>query len=613
MALEDIGGYSLRRGLGSGSVGAVWLVRDLGSGRHAVLKRLPASSVPAAGEFRRDLALAQGVDHPHLARLLEVRQTEREWLLFSQYVAAGTLTGLLQRRGPLSLGELVTLISPLAQALGALHRAGLTHGHLGAGDVMFDADGRPVLTDAGLRLLIPTAGVAPADDLTALAALALEAGGDLRTFPFALFDGDGEEVGQRVLRLATPEPINLGFGDDARVGAPAPLTDGSEGSAPAARFGSASAGGSSRGRNGRRTGRTTRSPGPGGQATGDASFQPGSQPAGPANGGTAARPAVSGPGRRTGLFGGRMAKSRGRGRTGGRAARTRSQTGTNGRRFGVTEGRPAGVMERGQVGVIEGRQFGAREGTQSGLKAVRGFLRSKRSAYGALAMVGLAAVIVFGIGLATLGLLGGSGSGPGSAADGRSSDQTVGPQVSPGGAPAGKTASPDAPSSPEGQASLGGMNSPRPGRSAGVVTPGEPDGSPAIPPATTAAEEGRWLGTLRALDVQRSQAFSTLDPAGLDAIYVPGCSPWQADRSLLASYRDRQVRIDGLRMQIEKLAIERPGAGTVVLRVVDRLIAGAAVDNAGRRTPLPAGTPTARLITLTGKGDAWRISGIVTA
>jgi tRNA A-37 threonylcarbamoyl transferase component Bud32 len=538
MALEDIGGYSLRRGLGSGSVGAVWLVRDLGSGRHAVLKRLPASSVPAAGEFRRDLALAQGVDHPHLARLLEVRQTEREWLLFSQYVAAGTLTGLLQRRGPLSLGELVTLISPLAQALGALHRAGLTHGHLGAGDVMFDADGRPVLTDAGLRLLIPTAGVAPADDLTALAGLVLEAGGDLRTFSSALFDGDGEEVGQRVLRLATPEPINLGFGDDARVGAPAPLTDGSEGSTPAARFGSASAGGSSRGRKSRRTGRTTRSPEPGGQAPGDASFQP----ADPADaGGTAARPAVPRPGRRTGLFGGRAAKSRGRGRSGGRAARTRGQTGTNGGRSGV------------------------------------------------LAMVGLAAVVVFGIGLATLGLLGGSGSGPASAADGRSPDQTA------DGAPVGETASP------------------RPGQSAGVVTPGKPGGSPSVPPATTAAEEARWLGTLRALDVQRSLAFSTLDPDGLDAIYVPGSSPWQSDRSLLASYRDRQVRIAGLEMQIDKLAVERPGPGTVVLRVVDHLIAGAAVDNAGRRSPLPAGTPTARLITLTGKGDAWRISGIVTA
>jgi hypothetical protein len=214
------------------------------------------------------------------------------------------------------------------------------------------------------------------------------------------------------------------------------------------------------------------------------------------------------------------------------------------------------------------------------VEAQRGFLRSKRSAYGVLAMVGLAAVVVFGIGLAALGVLGGSGSDPASAADGGSGGQTA---------------------------------SPRSGRSVGVVTPGEPDGSPSLPPATTAAEEGRWLGTLQALDLQRSQTFSTLDPVGLDAIYVPGSSPWQADRSLLASYRDRQVRIDGLKMQIDKLAVERPGAGTVVLRVVDRLIAGAAVDNAGRRTPLPAGTPTARLIILTGNGDAWRISGIVTA
>jgi hypothetical protein len=252
------------------------------------------------------------------------------------------------------------------------------------------------------------------------------------------------------------------------------------------------------------------------------------------------------------------------------------------------EGRQGGIADGRTVGAIDGR-FGARENSQSGLKAVRGFLRSKRSAYGVLAMVGLAAVVVLGIGLAILGLLGGSGSRPSTAIDGRSADHTAGV------APVSKTASP------------------RPGRSAGVVTLGEPDGSPTIPPATTAAEEGRWLGTLQALDVQRSQAFSTLDPTGLDAIYVPGSSPWQTDRSLLASYRDRQVRIDGLKMQIDKLAVERPGSGTVVLRVVDRLIAGAAVDNAGRRTPLPAGTPTARLITLTGKGDAWRISGIASA
>ncbi|HET6295153.1 MAG TPA: protein kinase, partial [Kribbella sp.] len=212
MALEDIAGYSLRRGLGSGSVGAVWLVRNLASGRHAVLKRIPSASIPSVQEFREDLALAQSIDHPHITRLIEVRQTDREWLLFSQYVAAGTLTGLLQRRGKLSLGELVTLVSPLAQALAVVHRAGLTHAHLGAGDIMFDADGRPMLTDVGLRLQGPPC--TPADDLAVLADLTHEAGGDPRTFPASLFTTDGDTLSHKVLELATPTPLNLGFDTD---------------------------------------------------------------------------------------------------------------------------------------------------------------------------------------------------------------------------------------------------------------------------------------------------------------------------------------------------------------------------------------------------------------
>ena len=91
------------------------------------------------------------IDHPHVARLREVRETGTEWLLFSQYVVAGTLTALLSRRGPLTDGELVTLLSPLAEALDYLHRTGLTHGRVTPANIMFDADGRPVLTDAVLH------------------------------------------------------------------------------------------------------------------------------------------------------------------------------------------------------------------------------------------------------------------------------------------------------------------------------------------------------------------------------------------------------------------------------------------------------------------------------
>ena len=66
-------------------------------------------------------------------------------------------------------------------------------------------------------------------------------------------------------------------------------------------------------------------------------------------------------------------------------------------------------------------------------------------------------------------------------------------------------------------------------------------------------------------------------------------------------------------MQIQTLEIERPGATTVVLRIVDRLAAATAVDHSGHRTSLPPGAPTARRITLTATQNTWRITAITKA
>ncbi|WP_344211015.1 hypothetical protein [Kribbella sancticallisti] len=124
-----------------------------------------------------------------------------------------------------------------------------------------------------------------------------------------------------------------------------------------------------------------------------------------------------------------------------------------------------------------------------------------------------------------------------------------------------------------------------------------------------------WLRTLQGLDARRARAFSTLNQAELDKIYVPGTAPWTSDRSLLTTYQQQKIRVDGLRVQIDSLTIEQPGADTVVLRIVDRLVAGATIDSAGHRTPLPPGPATARRITLRAEAGnkTWRISAITAA
>ena len=81
---------------------------------------------------------------------------------------------------------------------------------------------------------------------------------------------------------------------------------------------------------------------------------------------------------------------------------------------------------------------------------------------------------------------------------------------------------------------------------------------------------------------------------------------------MLAAYRARDIRVEGLRIQIQWVAVERHTDAGAVLRVVDRFAGATAVDSAGRRTPLPPGRTTTRLVTLTAPGPHCRITTITT-
>jgi protein kinase-like protein len=575
MASEDISGYSLRRGLGSGSAGTVWLLRDLATGRHAVLKRIPKSAVAATNEFLGDLELARTIDHPHIARLLEVRESAGEWLLFSQYVAAGTLTSLLERRGALAPGELVTLISPLAEGLSALHRTGLTHGHLGLGDIMFDADGRPVITDAGLRALAPP--TTPQADVTALGAIAHQAGGTPKTFPLSLFTTTPDLLAQQALHRATPAPISLNFTQDPdptpKPPRPTPATPPSAptaSSAPSTRSASAaptpsSASSASSARP------TPRGPGGGDEvrAAADLVEQVGASSASSASSGSSASSESSAPT----ASGVRIARSAPPAPAASAAAESPVAAALSLRRS------PPSTQRRGGI-------------RQSALR----FLRTRRAAYGILAACGAGAVTTLVIGLATVGVLGHPAPSSTAAADQPTKPHH--PAVPPAPTPAPTTTRTAAHPSV-------------------AIPPRTPAASrPSRPPAvrsTRAADSRKWRETLQALDVRRSRAFATLDPTELNAVYVPGSSPWSADRDLLSSYRKQQLRIEGLRLQIQSVTVETPGRTTVVLRIVDRLIAGAAVSPTGRRTTFPPGKPTTRRVTLTAAARSWRISEIAEA
>jgi hypothetical protein len=74
--------------------------------------------------------------------------------LVLELLPGGSLAALLARRGRLRPGEVVTAIAPVAAALAHAHACGVVHGDLAPGNIVFTAEGRPVLTDLGVARVL---------------------------------------------------------------------------------------------------------------------------------------------------------------------------------------------------------------------------------------------------------------------------------------------------------------------------------------------------------------------------------------------------------------------------------------------------------------------------
>src|SRR4051794_16820032 len=82
---------------------------------------------------------------------------------------------------------------------------------------------------------------------------------------------------------------------------------------------------------------------------------------------------------------------------------------------------------------------------------------------------------------------------------------------------------------------------------------------------------------LHAWDERRAAAWAAADPAALHRLYVPGSPAGRADVAMLLAWRHRGLHVDGLRMQLLAVRVERRSSGRVVLRVVDRVVGAVAV------------------------------------
>jgi Protein kinase domain len=146
-----LGPYRLREQLGEGGMGVVYLATDPADRLVAVkaLRRGVPGELTARRRLAREFETMRRVHSRFVAEVIDANVENDPPYIVTRYVPGRTLEDVVAQDGPVTGLALLRLISGLAQALTAVHAAGVVHRDLKPANVMI-VDGDPVVIDFGI-------------------------------------------------------------------------------------------------------------------------------------------------------------------------------------------------------------------------------------------------------------------------------------------------------------------------------------------------------------------------------------------------------------------------------------------------------------------------------
>src|SRR5215468_7389785 len=148
---DRLGDYRLLDRIGEGGMGVVFLARDRGH-RTVALKVLGsgvAGDPTARRRLAREVETMQRVRSPNVAAVIDADLDGDMPYIVTRFVPGRTLDDVVTQDGPLRGQALAGLAGGLAEALVAVHAAGVVHRDVKPGNVML-FQGTPVVIDFGI-------------------------------------------------------------------------------------------------------------------------------------------------------------------------------------------------------------------------------------------------------------------------------------------------------------------------------------------------------------------------------------------------------------------------------------------------------------------------------
>ena len=160
--LEIAERYRVRKLLGMGGMGAVYLVHDDELDRDVALKliRSDIGENPEALErFKREIQLSSKVTHRNVLRVYDLGASGGIKYLTMQFVEGEDLSTVLKRAGRLATPRLTRIFRQILEGLRAAHEQGVIHRDLKPQNIMLDASDNVYVTDFGLAKSLEQSGM----------------------------------------------------------------------------------------------------------------------------------------------------------------------------------------------------------------------------------------------------------------------------------------------------------------------------------------------------------------------------------------------------------------------------------------------------------------------
>ncbi|MEV5963678.1 serine/threonine protein kinase [Kribbella sp. NPDC051952] len=149
--IVEVPGYRLAEPLGAGATGVVYAAERLADGAAVAIKVVHPELVDAQyrDRLRREARLAAAVVHPGVVRVHEVGgERDQAWLVMDR-LSGPDLQHRMDAEGPLAVERAAELLTQVADAVDAMHAAGVIHRDLKPANIILDHD-RPLVADFGV-------------------------------------------------------------------------------------------------------------------------------------------------------------------------------------------------------------------------------------------------------------------------------------------------------------------------------------------------------------------------------------------------------------------------------------------------------------------------------